>query len=184
MKIDLIAGRLYEPAVPDGFVREALWSEPISVLARAEHPILRGPVSVDEMRRYELVLPTVTQRVGREIEHLLSLLGIDPVSSLRSSSYALIRELLHGTDMLAVMPRLMMVGDLLRRTLRVVPLPLPTPERPAGLVLPRNGSLTAAGNSFVACLRTYVAEIAASGIDADITGGDSHAGRSDKTTPG
>lgn len=80
------------------------------------------------MRRYELVLPTVTQRVGRDIEHLLSLLGIDPASSLRSSSYALIRELLHGTEMLAVMPRLMMIGDLLRRTLRVMPLPLPTPE--------------------------------------------------------
>jgi LysR family transcriptional regulator, pca operon transcriptional activator len=67
-EIDLIAGRLYEPAVPDGFVREALWSEPISVLARAEHPILRGPVSVDEVRRYELVLPTVTQRVGRLLD--------------------------------------------------------------------------------------------------------------------
>lgn len=42
-EIDLIAGRLYEPAGPDGFVREALWSEPISFLARAGHPILRGP---------------------------------------------------------------------------------------------------------------------------------------------
>jgi 4,5-dihydroxyphthalate decarboxylase len=30
-------------------------------------------VSAEELRRYELVLPTVTQRVGQEIEHLLSL---------------------------------------------------------------------------------------------------------------
>lgn len=37
-ELDLIVGRLYEPAVPDGFAREALWSEPISVLARADHP--------------------------------------------------------------------------------------------------------------------------------------------------
>ena len=40
-EIDLIVGRLYEPAVPDGFSREPLWDEPISILARADHPALR-----------------------------------------------------------------------------------------------------------------------------------------------
>ena len=34
-EIDLIVGRLYPPAVPDGYTREALWEEPISFLARA-----------------------------------------------------------------------------------------------------------------------------------------------------
>ncbi len=145
-ELDLIVGRLYEPAVPDGFAREALWTEPISVLARAEHPIFSsGAVTVEELRRYDLVLPTVTQRVGQEIEHLLSLLGIDPATSLRSSSYGFIREMLHGTDLLSVMPRLMMVGDLLRGTLRVVSLPIPAPDRPAGLILPRGRPLPAAG---------------------------------------
>ena len=38
-ELDLIVGRLYEPAVPDGFAREPLWTEPISVLARAGHPM-------------------------------------------------------------------------------------------------------------------------------------------------
>ena len=33
-EIDLIVGRLYEPVVPDGFVRESLYEEPISILAR------------------------------------------------------------------------------------------------------------------------------------------------------
>ena len=44
--------------------------------------------------------------------------------------------MLHATDLISVMPRLMMVGDLLRGTLRVVPLPIPAPDRPAGLILP------------------------------------------------
>jgi LysR family transcriptional regulator, pca operon transcriptional activator len=83
--------------------------------------------------------------------------------------------------MLAFMPRLMMVGDLLRRTLRVVPLSIPAPDRPAGLVLPRDGELAAAASSFIICLRTYIAEITASGIDAGITDANTNAGRSNKT---
>jgi LysR family transcriptional regulator, pca operon transcriptional activator len=184
-ELDLIVGRLYEPAMPDGFVREALWSEPISVLARAEHPIFSlGTVTIEKLGRYDLVLPTVTQRVGQEIEHLLSLLGIDPAASLRSSSHGFIREMLHGTDMLSVMPRLMMVGDLLRGTLRVVPLPIPAPDRPAGLILPRDGRvLPSAGLAFAECLRAYVAEIAERGIAASITNGDSGAEGINKTGP-
>ena len=42
-ELDLIVGRLYEPATPDGFVREPLWEEPISILARTEHPIFCMP---------------------------------------------------------------------------------------------------------------------------------------------
>jgi LysR family pca operon transcriptional activator len=180
-EIDLIVGRLYEPSTPDSFEREALWTEPISILARAEHPIFSEPVTPESLRRFDLVLPTITQRVGEEIEEMLSLLSLDATASLRSSSYSFIREMLHGTDLLAVMPRLMMVGDLLRGALRVVPLPLPAPDRPAGLILPRNRRLHPAADLFVASLRAYVAEIAEHGIIASITASDSEAGKSDRT---
>jgi LysR family transcriptional regulator, pca operon transcriptional activator len=163
-EIDLIVGRLYAPAVPDRFLREPLWTEPISILARTEHPLFSGEVTVDVLRQYDLVLPTVSQRVGQEIEHLLALLGLQPTTSLRSSSYGFIREMLHATDLISVMPRLMMVGDLLRGTLKVVPLPIPAPDRPAGLILPRDRTLPPAGRVFVECLRAYVSEIAERGL--------------------
>jgi len=182
-EIDLIVGRLYDPVLTDGFSREPLWTEPISVLARTGHPIFSEVVTVDVLRRHELVLPTVTQRVGQEIEHLLALLGLTPTTSLRSSSYELIREMLHATDLISVMPRSMMVGDLLRGTLRVVPLPIPTPDRPAGLILPRDREMGPAGHTFVACLRGFVTEIAKRGI-ADIAAGYTNTGRSDKTRRG
>ena len=181
-EIDLIVGRLYEPSVPDGFRREALWSEPISVLARAEHPIFSEPVSVAAIQRYDLVLPTITQRVGEEIEQFLSLLGLDAATSLRSSSYSFIREMLHETDVLAVTPRLMMIGDLLRGALRVVPLPLPAPDRPAGLILPRDRTLPPAAQMFATSLRAYVGEIADRGVVASITDSDSENGKSNKTS--
>jgi LysR family transcriptional regulator, pca operon transcriptional activator len=163
--LDLIVGRLYEPAAADGFRREPLWSEPISIIARAGHPIFDVPeVTAEALRNFDLVLPTVSQRVGQELDHLLSLLGLAPASSIRSSSYGFIREMLHATESISVMPRLMMVGDLLRGTLRVVPLPIYAPRRPAGLILPSDRPLTAAGQSFVDCLHDYIAEAALLGI--------------------
>jgi LysR family pca operon transcriptional activator len=183
-EMDLIVGRLYEPLAPDGFVREALWAEPISLLARAGHPIFSASrVTVDELQRYDLVLPSITQRVGLEIDGLLAALGLAPVAPLRSSSYGFIREMLHGTDMLSAMPRLMMVGDLLRGTLQVLPLPIMAPDRPAGLILPRARPLPLAGRVFVECLRAYLAELAARGFAPAITDGDSAAERNDMTGP-
>ena len=175
-EIDLIVGRLYEPAIPDGFSREPLWEEPISILARAEHPIfaMRKP-TLEQLRRYDLILPTVSQRVGQEIETLLEMLALEPTSSLRSSSYGFIREMLHATDLISVMPRLMMAGDLLRGTLKVVPLPVPAPPRPAGIILPRDRALPPAGHAFIACLRAYVAEIAQRGLAAITTPEDGRA---------
>jgi LysR family transcriptional regulator, pca operon transcriptional activator len=182
-ELDLIVGRLYEPAVPDGFRREPLWSEPISVLARSEHPIFAGPLSVESLRRYDLVLPTVSQRVGQEIEHLLVLLGLEPSASLRSSSYGFIREMLHGTDALSIMPRLMMLGDLLRGTLQIVPLPIPAPDRPAGLILPRDRTPPLPARAFIECLREYIREIVDRGV-APITNGNSGSRESDTSQPG
>ena len=181
-EIDLIVGRLYPPQIPDGFEREALWPEPISILARPQHPLFDAKrVTIAELRRYDLVLPTVTQRVGQEIETLLSVLDLAPTASLRSSSYGFIREMLLATDLISIMPRLMMAGDLLRGTLRVVPLPITTPDRHAGLILPRGRAMTPAGRAFVEGLRAYVAELAQRGIAGAITKPDTAPGISDKT---
>jgi LysR family pca operon transcriptional activator len=163
-EIDLVVGRLYEPAVPDGFRREPLWSEPISIVARSGHPIFADTVSVDTLRRYDLVLPTMSQRIGQEIEHLLEMLGVEPTAPLRSSSPGFIREMLHGSDSISIAPRLMLLGDLLRGTLSVAALPIPAPDRPAGLILPRDRPLPPAAGAFVQCLRSYISEIIARGV--------------------
>ncbi len=183
-EIDLVVGRLYAPPVPDGFQRETLWTEPISILARTGHPLFEVKrMSAEELHRYELVLPTVTQRVGQEIETLLSALGLTPAASLRSSSYGFIREMLHGTDLISIMPRLMMAGDLVRGTLRVVPLPFAAPERHAGLILRRDRTLPEAGEAFVRALRSYLVELTDRGIAGAITTGDNTIARNDRAVP-
>jgi len=178
-EVDLVVGRLYPPAVPDGLLREALWEEPISILARPGHPILAAPTAA-ALAAAPLVLPTVSQRVGQEIDLLLDGLGVDLAAPLRSGSYALIRELLLAGQHVAVMPRLMLLGDLLRGSLEVVPLPLPAPPRPAGLILPRGRAPSPAARAFILCLRATLAEVAARGLSA-MPIGDTGRGKSDAT---
>lgn len=163
-EIDLVVGRLYPPATPDGFLREALWEEPISFLARADHPLFAQPVTRAKLAGFELVLPTVSQRVGQEIDEHLAALGLATQAPMRSSSYGFIREMLLASDMVSVMPRLMMVGDLLRGALRVLALVEEAPPRPAGLILPPDRPLPEAGQAFIAALRAHLAEIAAQGL--------------------
>ena len=159
-EIELVVGRLYGMTVPGEFVHEPLWSEPISVLARAGHPLLRGGgFDIEELGNYDLLLPSVTQRVAQETKHMLALLDLRAKTSLRSSSFGFIREMLHDTDCLAVMPRLMMAGDLLRGTLQVVPLPVAAPMRPAGLITSAHRELGPVARTFVECLRAYVSVI-------------------------
>ena len=166
-EIDLIVGRLYEPALPDTFEREALWTEPMSIIARTDHPIFRNAaVGVEEIGRYDLVLPTVTQRMGQEIEQVLHRLGLDQRASYRTSSAGFIREMLYGGDFLAIMPSLMMVGDVLRGSLRLAPLPIASPERPAGLIWRAGAALPPAVRVFVEVLRAYVEDLARRGVIA------------------
>jgi LysR family pca operon transcriptional activator len=102
---------------------------------------------------------------------------------VHQSPYGFIREMLLATDLISVMPRLMMAGDLLRGALRVVPLPIPALDRPAGLILPRDRALPQAGRAFVECLRAHVAEVMQRGL-TPITGGNNEGRASDTTGPG
>jgi LysR family transcriptional regulator, pca operon transcriptional activator len=172
-EIDMIVGRLYEPEAPDGFEREPLWSEPIALLARPGHPILAlNTIENEHLRGYDLALPTVGQRVGREIEWILQRLGLESTVAYRSSSYDFIREMVMGGDFLSIMPSLMMAGDLLRGALQLAPLPLPHNQRLAGVIRRVGGAPTPAGRAFLDALKGFVGELAERGF-ADITIGNS-----------
>jgi LysR family pca operon transcriptional activator len=159
-EVDFVLGRLYEPKTPDAFVRTELYNETIGVIARCDHPVFGGgAISREHLRACSLVLPTVSQRVGQEIEAYLRELGLDGGAALRSSSISLIRETLHHTDSVTIMPAVMLIGDIQRGGLKVLPLAPAAPPRPAGLI--RRGDLALLGNAraFVDAFKAYVRDI-------------------------
>lgn len=134
-EIEVILGRLYEPELPDGLTREALYDEPISLVARSGHPAFETLASGLDLSAYPLLLPTFSQRIGREIEHFLARVEIPlPTRRIRSGSHMLIREMLHESDMVTVTPQLLVAGDVRRGGLRVLPLQTAAPPRPAGVI--------------------------------------------------
>jgi LysR family pca operon transcriptional activator len=158
-EVDLIVGRLYEPALPDSFLREALYEEPMSVLARIGHPILkRTRIGRADLAAYPLVLPTISQRVGQDIERVLGPLGLANAARVtRTSSVNLIREMLLTSDTLTIVPRHILAGDIARGAIAVVPLAFAAPRRPAGIIRMPGRKPSPCMEAFVACLRAAIA---------------------------
>ncbi|MGI4799151.1 MAG: LysR substrate-binding domain-containing protein [Janthinobacterium lividum] len=171
-ELDLVLGRLYQPELPDGLVREQLHSEPLSVIARAGHPLfLEEESAAARLPDWDLVLPTFSQRLGVEIEHLLGLLKLSASPRwLRSSSHLFIREILHETDMLTVAPSLLVAGDLIRGSLRVVPIQAAPPERPAGMILNPKRPLSPSAALVCDVIRESVSELIGHGSAAIASG--------------
>jgi LysR family pca operon transcriptional activator len=134
-------------------------------IARANHPIFRkARPRLTDLAVYEFILPTFSQRVGQEIEHVIADAGL-PASpeTLRSTSISFIREMLHTTDMVTVAAQVMLAGDLGRGSLRVIPVRLPELDRPAGLMTRQDRPLSKPAETLAAVVRASIAEAAASG---------------------
>jgi LysR family pca operon transcriptional activator len=158
--LDVVVGRLYTPDTPDDFRREVLYDEPISVLARAGHPIFgAGP-------DFAGALGGVGNARGRqEVDQVLNAFGDRlPKPLLRASSLSFIRELILSGDVLAILPRLTMAGDLLRGTIRVVPVEIQTSRRPAGLITLRHRARSPGLKALEAVLRDYLAAARTTGL--------------------
>ena len=164
--LDLIVGRIY-PLSPDGLTRETLYHEPISLMAHPDHAIFQAPgPTLERLAKVKLVLPTVATRLGQEIDHLLTEMGIDLTSPIRSSSLGFIREMIQGKEFVTIMPSLMLAGDLLRGSIRIAPLPIEAPPRPAGLLYRSDKPLPPSALALIEALRSYVGEVMAKGAEA------------------
>ena len=169
-ELDLIVGRLYPPQVPDGVSRETLYHEPFAAIARAGHPIFRkARPRLADLRSYDLILPTFSQRIGQELEHFLAKIGLPALpETLRSTSVSFMREMLLTSDLVTVASRALVAGDIFRGDLRVVPVRLAATPRPAGLLVRIDRKLSRAASTMIAIIRDSVAEAAAKGY-IDIT---------------
>lgn len=155
--LDLIVGRLYETDVKDDLRREVLYNEPLGIICRSGHPLLdRLAVERFDIENSEFALPSSAQRVSQDVDRAIqeSQLSIGP--PLRSSSLTFIREYILAGDALTILPRMMLVGDLMRASLEVVPYPLAQLDRPAGVIMLRHRQMSMAQKAFVGVLRDYL----------------------------
>ncbi|KQR11546.1 LysR substrate-binding domain-containing protein [Xanthomonas nasturtii] len=134
-EVDLVVGRLYPLARYDALVRKVLYQDPIALVARSDHPLFaNGPVRIAEAAAYRQVLPTLSQHVERDVAQVMREHGLATRDQLRSSSASFTREILLGTDSIAVMPSMMVAGDIARGELRAFQLQQPSQARAGGVI--------------------------------------------------
>lgn len=164
-KVDLIVGRLYELETAHDVHREPIYHEPISVLARSGHPLLDDPNAAARLGEFGLVLPSLEQRLGQEIDAVIAYSGLGvPPAPLRSSSISFIRELVLTSDYVTVLPRLMLAGDLGRGAVRVAPVAMVSGSRPAGIITLRHRRRPPSVAALLAALREHLRELRATGL--------------------
>lgn len=164
-QIDMVIGRLHPPELPDGFVREELWADPLAIVARADHPLFDSTVlEVHVLAKYELALPRTQPQIQNEIDAVVARLGLDIDPAVRTSSYSFLREILFVTDAFTILPPLLMLGDIRRGAMKVRALPIETPRRPAGVILAPKRKLNAAASAFLDCLREHIDELVELGL--------------------
>lgn len=162
-EIDVIVGRLYPPQSPDSLSRRVLYDEPISLIARQDHPIFKhAHPTPEEAARYPLVIPALSSLIQAEVLRAIDGLGLPVSEAVQSSSVGFIRELVINGDFITAMPQVMVAGDLMRASLSIVPLPIRHEARPAGLIFRED--LGAAGDLMMAELAREIDRLADEGV--------------------
>lgn len=112
--IDFAVGRLLMPEDLGGLSFEHLFAEPIIFLARADHPLAGARnVSLAQIDAFQIVLPTATAIIRREIEKYLIKHGMTEFDRLlETSSYEFARSYLRETDAIGCLSQSIVLPEL------------------------------------------------------------------------
>lgn len=154
-EIDVLIGALRDPVPIDDVVQEALFTDPLAVVARAFHPLTRRPsVTPDDLAANRWVVPRPGTPTRTLFDALFESQGLPiPTGVVEASSLQLIRGLLLGSDMLTLISLHQIRHERDLGLLVPLPVALPGSERPIGLTLRRGWRPTATQERFLAFLR-------------------------------
>jgi DNA-binding transcriptional LysR family regulator len=107
--------------------RERVTSEPLAVLARADHPSLGGELTADVYLAMEHVLITGRRRGGGYEDIALGRLGMSRRIRVRCQHYAAACEIVARSDLLATMARSQAQLGSRHGNIRVLPFPVEIP---------------------------------------------------------
>jgi len=158
-ELDAVLGRMADPDEMVGLTFELLFSEPLVMVARAGHALLRGKrLSVSAIGERPLVLPLAGTIIRHSADSLLRAHGIVPRAGLTETlSVALARALVLDGDALWVTPLAAAEGDLRNGALQRVPLRSAGSEEPVGLLLRNDAPPSAALQALVVAVRDEAA---------------------------
>jgi DNA-binding transcriptional LysR family regulator len=121
----------------NGLIAECLYGEPLRLVVRNKHPLLRKRhLSTNDLTDVQWVLPPKLAPMRRQLERVLTDFGLrQPTPRLETTSQMLLEIVLNQTDLVTAMP--LSVAQLFqsRGQLAILDLILPINMPPVGLLL-------------------------------------------------
>ena len=153
--IDIILGALRHPTPADDVVQEELWSPPLSVVARKDHPLMsKQDISAQDLANYSWVVPAKGTPTRQAFEDIFKDANIPlPTRLVESSSQILIRELLLESDRLTLISAHQVEREINIELLNEVNFPLEHTRRPIGLCVRKSWLPTITQSHFLSLLR-------------------------------
>jgi DNA-binding transcriptional LysR family regulator len=115
------------PVLGAGFYQQALFREQYVCIARADHPQIKGRLSLQQFARAAHALVT-TEGTGHEvIEHNLIKRKLGPNIMLRTPHFLAMPSLISQSDMIATVPRRLALATLASHNIQMLPNPIRLP---------------------------------------------------------
>src|SRR5579863_1081403 len=159
--LDMVLGRLPDEGRSAALVYEEFYAEPICLVVRRGHPLLRQRrLGLRELTSAAWLLPLPETALRRQIERaFLDAAAPLPRNIIESVSILTNRVLLRKSDCIGVMPYHVALDDVEHQLLSILPVKLKSIESPVGAILRAPGELPPAAKALLECLRVAAREV-------------------------
>lgn len=155
-EIDCLIGALRDPSPADDVAQEALFSDPLAIVAGSNHPLVKQKnISITDTLIFPWAAPPKTTPGGSYLFDTLQIKDL-PSTPVRvvSSSLIFLRELLTQGDYLTIISQHQINEEIKQGVLIPLPIPLDNNERPIGITLRRDWKPTSTQSKFLGFLRS------------------------------
>ncbi|TAL98027.1 MAG: LysR family transcriptional regulator [Paraburkholderia sp.] len=160
--IDFILGALRNNDASSGLKNERLTSEDLVVLARRDHPLAQArDLTITGMRDVQWILPRSNAPTRALFEAQFKRIKVKPpMPTVETADLAVIRGLLFGTDMVAVLSAQQLHYEIQSGQLVVLDAKLHNTRREIGLTARAAGSPSPAARALIDAIRLSVVDVA------------------------
>jgi len=160
-ELDFVIGRLFEQQSKSMFHYEELAGEPLCVVARIGHPLLKDPnLTLERIARYGWVLSPPGSVLRHKFDLMFRRNGIEPPNNvIDTSEIPVISELLHKSDFLHAFPVELASNYARLKIFAKLPIELPCEMDAFGIITRQNQLLSPGATRMLNAIRSVAADI-------------------------
>lgn len=164
-KLDLLVARKFGPVVEGQCLFEPLYDDPYVIVASAGNPLVkRRKLDLAELLDEPWALPPPDSLFGSVVVQAFRSRGLDyPRASVICFSFEVRNSFVASGRYLTVVPRSIVRLPALRPGIKILPVPLPAPHMPIGLVTLRDRDLGPVARIFAQEAREFASELQKAG---------------------